>query len=178
MNKKLKKFITYFITSILVFCAIATFYLYIPKTLESFDNRLRDYMFIIRGDVPNSDNIVIIDLDDKSLKQVGQWPWSREYLSTLLINLTNSGIGLIAFDVVFPEEDRTNPTKILNKLNIKTDIEIPDYDKIFGEIISQTPTILGYQFQLAKDDFIEKRAPDIPAIFIEKNRTEQNKIWL
>lgn len=175
MNKHIKKFLTYFFVAFILFIAIASFYLYIPKTLESFDNRLRDYMFIVRGEVPNSGNVVIIDLDDKSLQQVGQWPWGRDNVSEVLINLTNAGVGLIAFDIVFPEEDRTNPVKIIDKFGIKTDKEIPDNDLFFAQVVSQTPSILGYQFQLSKNDFIDERAPDIPAIFIEKNRTDQNK---
>ncbi|MCK5111846.1 MAG: adenylate/guanylate cyclase domain-containing protein [Arcobacteraceae bacterium] len=155
--------------------ALSLFYSFIPKTLESFDNRLRDYMFILRGEQPDSGNVVIIDLDDKSLKEVGQWPWSRDVVSQILINLTNAGVGLIAFDIVFAEEDRTNPVKLLKKLDIKTNKEIPDYDYMFASTVAQTPTILGYQFQLSKDDFLETRAPDIPAIFIEKNRNDFNK---
>jgi adenylate cyclase len=174
MNKHLKKFIYYFLLAITTSMAILYFYSYIPKTLNSFDNRLRDYMFVIRGEVEDSKNIVIIDLDNKSLNQVGQWPWSRDVVSDLLINLTNAGVGLIGFDIVFAEEDRTNPIKIIEKYNITTNKEVPDNDKYFASIISQTPTILGYQFQLSKDDFAEQRTPDIPAIFIEKNLSEQN----
>lgn len=175
MNKHLKKFFYYFLLAITIFMAILYFYSYIPKTLNSFDNRLRDYMFIIRGEVEDSKNIVIIDLDNRSLKEVGQWPWSRDTVSELLINLTNAGVGLVGFDIVFAEEDRTNPTKIIKKYNIQTTQEIPDNDEYFASIISQTPTILGYQFQLSKDDFAEQRTPDIPAIFIEKNLTDNNK---
>ena len=175
IKKHLKKFFIFFLAIILVSIALSLLYSFIPKTLESFDNRLRDYMFVLRGEEPHSDNIVIIDIDDKSLKQIGQWPWSRDIVSNMLINLTNSEIGLIAFDVVFAEEDRSNPIKIIKKLNLKIDKEIPDYDYTFAATVAQTPTILGYQFQLSKDDFLENKAPDIPAIFIEKNRTNLNK---
>ncbi len=175
MNKYLKKVLTYFLAFLFVFSAISVFYLFIPKTLESFDNRLRDYMFILRGEVPNSDNIIIIDIDDKSLKGIGQWPWSRDIVSQMLVNLTNSGVGLIAFDIVFAEEDRTNPINIIKKFNIDTKQDIPNYDHIFAQTVAQTPTVLGYQFQLSKDDFLEQRSPNIPAIFIEKNRNEINK---
>lgn len=175
MNKHFKKFLFYFLLALSTFVVLFYFYTYIPKTLNSFDNRLRDYMFILRGEVEDSKNIVIIDLDNKSLKEVGQWPWSRDTVSDLLINLTNAGVGLVGFDIVFAEEDRTNPTKIIEKYHISTTKEIPDNDKYFASIISQTPTILGYQFQLSRDDFAEQRTPDIPAIFIEKNLTEYNK---
>jgi adenylate cyclase len=175
IKKHLKKFFTYFVAVIFVSLTLSLFYEYIPKTLESFDNRLRDYMFIVRGEEPDSKNVVIIDLDDKSLKEVGQWPWSRNVVADLVAKLTNGGIGLIAFDVVFAEEDRSNPVKLIKDLNIKTDQEIPDYDYIFAATVAQTPTILGYQFQLTDDKFLEKKAPDIPAMFIEKNVDEINR---
>ncbi len=175
IKKHLKKFFIYFSAVALLSVLLSILYSYIPKTLESFDNRLRDYMFILRGEEPDSGNVVIIDLDDKSLKEIGQWPWSRDIISDMLVNLTNAGVGLIAFDVVFAEEDRSNPLKIVEKYNLQTNKEIPDYDYIFAATVAQTPTILGYQFQLSEDNFIERKAPDIPAIFIEKNRSEQNK---
>ncbi len=170
MNKDIKKFFIYFLISLTVFISIAVFYLFIPKTLESLDNRLRDYMFVTRGNIAPSGNIVIIDIDDKSLEQIGQWPWSRDVVSRLLTTLTQNEIGLIGFDMVFAEEDRTNPVKILQKHKITTNKAIPDYEKIFAKTVAQTPTILGYQFQLEKDDYIQKKVPDIPAIFIEKNK--------
>jgi len=175
LKKHLKKFFIYFSSVIVVFTTLALTYSFIPKTLESFDNRLRDYMFILRGEKSDGGNVVIIDLDDKSLKQIGQWPWSRDVVSDMLVNLANANVGLIAFDIVFAEEDRSNPVKLIKKLDINTTKEIPDYDYMFAATVSQTPTILGYQFQLSKDDFLEKKSPDIPAIFIEKNRNEFNK---
>ncbi|MEA3383748.1 MAG: adenylate/guanylate cyclase domain-containing protein [Campylobacterota bacterium] len=175
-KKHFKKFFIYFSAIALISIGLSLLYSYIPKTLESFDNRLRDYMFIIRGEEPDSKNVVIIDLDDKSLKKVGQWPWSRDIISDMLVNLTNAGVGLIAFDVVFAEEDRSNPIKLVKKLNLDTkDQEIPDYDYIFAATVSQTPTILGYQFQLTSDKYMDIKAPTIPAIFIEKNRDDFNK---
>lgn len=174
-KKHFQKFIIYFFFILLISIGISLLYSYIPKTLESFDNRLRDYMFVLRGEQPDSDNVVIVDIDDKSLKKIGQWPWSRDVVSNMLINLTNANVGVIAFDIVFAEKDRTNPYTILKKLNIKTDKEIPNYDNIFASVVAQTPTILGYQFQLSKDDFKNIKSPNIPAMFIEKNRNEYNK---
>jgi adenylate cyclase len=175
IKKHLKKFFTYLVAIAIIAFSLSLFYEYIPKTLESFDNRLRDYMFIVRGEEPDTKNVVVIDIDDKSLKQIGQWPWSRDVVADMLVNLTNAGVGLIAFDVVFAEEDRSNPIKLVEKLNIKTEQEVPDYDYIFAATVSQTPTILGYQFQLTKDKYMDTKAPNIPAMFIEKGLNEFNK---
>ncbi|MEA3513542.1 MAG: adenylate/guanylate cyclase domain-containing protein [Campylobacterota bacterium] len=175
MKKRIKNFLIYTSTIIFISFIFELTYLYLPKTIDSFDDILRDYMFVIRGEVPNDNNVIIVDIDDKSLHEVGQWPWSRDIVSNMLVNLTNSNVGLIAFDVVFPEKDRTNPKKIIEEFNINTDILIPDFDSIFAQTVANTPTILGYQFQLEKDNYLNKNTPTIPAIFIEKNRDEFNK---
>lgn len=175
MKKRIKNFLIYTSTIIFISFIFEFTYLYLPKTIDSFDDILRDYMFVIRGEVPNDNNVIIVDIDDKSLHEVGQWPWSRDIVSNMLVNLTNSNVGLIAFDVVFPEKDRTNPKKIIEEFNINTDILIPDFDSIFAQTVANTPTILGYQFQLEKDNYLNKNTPTIPAIFIEKNRDEFNK---
>ncbi|HID31907.1 MAG TPA: CHASE2 domain-containing protein, partial [bacterium (Candidatus Stahlbacteria)] len=39
------------------------------------DNRLRDFMFVVRGELAKSESVVIIDIDEQSLKEYGQWPW-------------------------------------------------------------------------------------------------------
>ncbi|RXJ60646.1 CHASE2 domain-containing protein [Candidatus Marinarcus aquaticus] len=169
VGNRLKKYIIY-IMSLSVICSSLIYtYIYLPKSLESFDNRLRDFMFIMRGEIPQNDTTVIIDIDEKSLNEVGQWPWSRDILAQLLTNLTQAGIGVIGFDIVFPEEDRTSPHKVLKNLNIKQN-KIVNYDEVFAQVIANTPTILGYQFQLDKKEFMNTKAPEIPAIFIEKNR--------
>jgi len=175
LKKYLKKFVLYFVMIGVISTGLSLLYSYIPKTLESFDNRLRDYMFILRGEKRDSDNVIIVDLDDKSLKEVGQWPWSRDIVADMLVNLTNAGIGLIAFDIVFAEEDRTNPIKLIKKLNLKTNKDVPDYYYTFAATVANTPTILGYQFMLSKDDFIQKKAPNISAMILEKNRSQNNK---
>ncbi|PKN13995.1 MAG: adenylate/guanylate cyclase domain-containing protein, partial [Deltaproteobacteria bacterium HGW-Deltaproteobacteria-24] len=169
MKTKTKKILVYTLTLLASIAALVTLYVFFPKSLESIDNRFRDYMFIVRGEIPQNNQVVIVDIDEKSLKQIGQWPWSRDVLSTLLENLTTAGVGIIGFDIVFAEEDRTSPHKILNQFDIQKE-NIPNYDEQFAQTIAHTPTILGYQFQLNETEFLDNRTPQIPAIFVEKNR--------
>lgn len=170
LKTKTKKIGVYIISLLLIMISTSALYIFFPQSLESIDNRFRDYMFILRGEIPQNDKVVIVDIDEKSLKQIGQWPWSRDVLSTLLENLTQAGVAIIGFDIVFAEEDRTSPHKILNKYHI-TQKNIPNYDEQFAQTVANTPTILGYQFQLNDTDFIEEKSPQIPAIFVEKNRS-------
>lgn len=169
-KKALKKFFIYFSVALTLASALSLLYIFLPKSLESIDNRLRDYFFTIRGEIPNTNNVVIVDIDEKSLKGLGQWPWSRNKISKILDNLTKYDVGLIAFDMVFPESDNSSPHKIFKKYNIKRE-HIPNYDLEFAKMIANTPTILGYIFDFKKDDkYIGKRTPQVPSIFIERNK--------
>ena len=49
---------------------------------------------------------VIIDIDERSLRDIGQWPWPRTVLADLVNKLTDYGVAVIGFDMVFAEEDR------------------------------------------------------------------------
>ncbi|MGM0519686.1 MAG: CHASE2 domain-containing protein [Campylobacterota bacterium] len=165
----MKKYFLYLLSILVTASSLCILYIYFPQTLQTFDNRLRDYMFVLREEIPQTKDIVIIDIDESSLKQIGQWPWSRKVLSDILQNLSQAGAGVIGIDIVFAEKDRTSPHKIAKKHNL--DIKnLPNYDKIFAQTVANTPTILGYQFELNDTKYIEKKAPNIPAIFIERNR--------
>lgn len=158
------------IISFLISIFISSLYIYFPTLPSSIDNRLRDFMFNIRGEIkPKSDSVIIIDLDEKSLKTLGQWPWSRDVLAKILYNLNNAEIAIIGFDIVFAEEDRTSPHKIFKEFDLHKD-NIPNFDLDFAHSVANTPTILGYQFEFAQKDYINKTAPSIQTIFIEKNK--------
>ena len=171
----LKKSYKSIIIAFLISVFISSIYIYFPELPSSIDNRLRDFMFNIRGEIePKSDSVVIIDIDEKSLKTLGQWPWSRDVLSKILYNLNDAKVAIIGFDIVFAEEDRTSPHKIFKKLDIQKE-NLPNFDLEFAQAIANTPTILGYQFEFADKEFILKSAPAIQTIFIEKNKNiEEN----
>lgn len=161
MNKNLFKL---FVGATLAF-ALSWAYLFMPQVFFSFDNRLRDFMFVLRGELPKSDNVVIVDIDEKSLKEYGQWPWSRNIFAKLLYKLSDAGAGIIGLDIVFAEEDRTSPYRFASKFpQLKNRLE--NYDAILANALTQTPVVGGYIFTFEKGD--EKNSPMIPAIFTER----------
>ena len=60
--------------------------------------------------------VVIIDLDEASLKEVGQWPWPRNQLAQLTLNLFKMGVAVVGYDVIFAESDRMNSKSVLKSL--------------------------------------------------------------
>lgn len=53
----------------------------------------------------NSEQIVIVAIDDKSLQQLGRWPWSREVHTRFLQQLQTVGVKAVGFDILFPEHE-------------------------------------------------------------------------
>jgi len=146
-------------------------YLFMPQAFFSLDNRLRDFMFVIRGELPKQNKVIIIDIDEKSLKEYGQWPWSRDVLAKLLYKLRDAGAGIIGLDIVFAEEDRTSPSRYIKKYPELAN-KLINHDKILAQALMQTPVIGGYIFTFEKTE--EEDTPMIPAIFIEKNMKHGN----
>src|SRR3954462_4687117 len=60
--------------------------------------------------------VTIVDIDDKSLEKLGQWPWPRTRIADLVTELTRLGAVVIAFDVVFAEPDRLNPDAVADSM--------------------------------------------------------------
>ena len=95
--------------------------------------------------VYEDDPVVIVDIDDRSLELVGQWPWSR----TTLARLTDQtyAAAALGFDIVFAEPDRTNPRNLINQfpnnLALKQQVELlPDNDEVFARAIANHGTVV------------------------------------
>ncbi len=149
---------------------MSVLFLFSPPQLQSLDSSLRDMFFQIRGEIPTSNQVVIIDIDEKSLAQLGQWPWERDLVAQLLEKLTENGAGIIGLDMVFAEADKTSPAYINQKHQFSLD-NLADYDAILAETVANTPTILGYVFNMTE---VTPKAltPSIPAVVIEQGASE------
>ena len=82
----------------------------------------------------NFDEVVIIDIDEKSIGEIGQFPWRRDIFADLIQKLNQYGVSVITFDVFFSEEDKQNPKKILEEFNIKNDTVIDSDQKLLESI--------------------------------------------
>lgn len=58
--------------------------------------------------VPPDRRVVIVDVDERSLAAVGQWPWRRDTVGRLIDRLRSLGASVVALDMVFAEADRAS----------------------------------------------------------------------
>ena len=77
--------------------------------LATFDQFQR---LVPRQPQPTQVPIVLLDIDEKSLREVGQWPWSRATLARLVERLADYRALVVGFDMVFPEYDRLSPARM------------------------------------------------------------------
>ena len=69
--------------------------------------RLKTFDLIQKYDTPTvSNDVVIVELDEKSIEQYGQWPWKRTILADIIWQLREAGAGLIILPILFSEQDR------------------------------------------------------------------------
>jgi adenylate cyclase len=116
--------------------------------------------------------IVVLDIDEKSLGEVGRWPWSRNVMAGLVNKLFDKyGIALLGFDVIWAERDTSSGIDALDALakeNLKEVSQFQqiykdvrpklDYDGQFAEAIKGRAVVLGYYFNS------EERAVTVNAI--------------
>ena len=87
--------------------------------------------------------VTIIDLDERSLAEVGQWPWPRDKVAQMVKNLQDMGALLVAFDIVFAEEDNRSPHILANNikgLDAATKeklLSLPSNDQILADVIKR-----------------------------------------
>jgi adenylate cyclase len=121
----------------------------------------------LRATMPGTldDRVVIVDIDEKSLAEVGRWPWSRNHMARLVDTLfEDQRIALLGFDTVFAEPDDSSGLRQLQQLASGPLADQPgfaqrlqslqpklDFDAQFARALQGRPVVLGYYFTSDRD---------------------------
>ncbi len=134
--------------------------LYYPF-LEQLENWTYDARLNFSRPNTIDDRIVIVDIDEKSLAEVGRWPWPRARLATLVDNLFNHySVAVVGFDIVFAEKDESSGLAAFEGLASGELSEDPlyqkalekirpslEYDRIFATSLEGKDVVTGYYFR-------------------------------
>ena len=118
----LKKILTSPWTALLTLALVVGIRIADPTFVESV--RLRYFDTLITAKAPTENNIYTVNIDEASLDKYGQWPLPRAEYSRLVRDLYSRGAGLVVFDVLMSEKDRTGG------------------DAILGQTLAQAPVVL------------------------------------
>ncbi len=126
-----------------------------PRLLTELDWKLLDMQMARHRPEKTTGIPVVVDIDEKSLAEHGQWPWPRYRIAMLLAKMANAGVAAVGLDILFAEPDRTSPA-LLQKamerdLGVSLDLKslpqgLDDNDRILAGILAQGPFVLGYNF--------------------------------
>lgn len=115
----------------------------------TFDNYQR-----IKPRKPAATPVRIVDIDEASLEELGQWPWPRTRISKMIEQLSDMGAAAIAFDVVFSEPDRTTGSELIRQLDeidwperekLRPILDsLPDNDRMLAFAMKRAPVVLGF----------------------------------
>jgi adenylate cyclase len=110
-----------------------------PSLLTQLDRRLYDGMLRSLPLAPATGRVVIVDIDERSLAAIGQWPWRRDVIGRLIDELGDLGASAVALDMMFAEPDRFD----------RTSGEVPPADAADAQLaaaIRRGQVVLGYAF--------------------------------
>jgi adenylate cyclase len=105
---------------------------------------------------PSNAPIRIVDIDNKSIREIGQWPWPRSVIAELVDRLREAGAAAVVFDIFFSEPDRTAPQMLTvslqhDKLDPDTMREVtrllselPDPDSKLAEAMRKVPSVTAF----------------------------------
>ncbi len=101
----------------------------------------------------------IVDIDEASLKKLGQWPWPRSILAELINKLSKGGAQLVGIDILLSEPDRTSPEEMAKLWKKGADDDfldhlratIPDPDSLLVEAFKSIPIVISFLAHHAGD---------------------------
>src|SRR5262249_40473352 len=111
--------------------AVAVLSLYRPSFLSDLENWVYDLLVRSAQLRPPDNRVVIVDIDERSLSAVGQWPWRRDIVADLVTRLRDLGASTVALDIVFAESDRYQATAIST-------------DAVLADTLRAGRVVLGY----------------------------------
>lgn len=145
--------LVYWLPLALLLATVAA-HLVLPKWADRFSALAFDfYQLQLPRQTPEELPVVIIDIDERSLQRLGQWPWPRTIVAQMVDKLREAGAVVIAFDVLFTEPDRTSPRMLLELLTTrgagKEEAKrllgaMPDPDTQLAEEMARAPVVIGF----------------------------------
>lgn len=121
-----------------------------PDVIEALRLKTFDAFNRIKPRVPAEQSpVVIIDIDERSLAELGQWPWPRTLVGDLIAATRDYGMAVIGFDAVFAEVDKTSPSALTKTMRgadqqlLGELAKLPSNEKYMADIMRTMRTVVG-----------------------------------
>ncbi len=117
---------------------------------NAFDQLQSLHPAAFRDELP----VRVVAIDESSLRSIGQWPWSRTVMAQLVEQLAALGAGVVVFDLLFAEPDRTSPEQLAQAIPMPSELRallggLPANDAVLAESFGHVPVVLGFPLDVA-----------------------------
>jgi adenylate cyclase len=138
---------------------MAALYVVQPGILRFLDYKIYDQHLRAQHSEKTSGIPVIVDIDEKSLAALGQWPWPRYRVALLLEKIRLAGAMAVGMDVVLAEPDRTSPALLREQIKKELMVDLSfqglpkaleDHDALLANVLTGKPYVLGFYFSFSK----------------------------
>jgi len=157
------------LVGLLLFVLLICIRLFDPLPVQTLRVSLFDYYQVLKPREFTPQPVAIVDIDEASLRAIGQWPWPRSRIADLIDAMARGGSVAIGFDIVFSEPDRLSPGQIA-KDNVALDSRVkqqleklPDNETLMANAMRRHPVVLGQSSVRNKRD-TNKDEPDIRTV--------------
>ncbi|MEW6261584.1 MAG: adenylate/guanylate cyclase domain-containing protein [Thermodesulfobacteriota bacterium] len=158
-----------FLLSLLLVTILAAIYIIGPRFLQQVELKALDFRFLVRGPIKPGPEVVIAAIDEKSVDEIGRWPWPRAKIAKMIDRLSEDGAKAVAFDIGFFEPDINTNLELIDRLEgqirlldlknrelqqfLARERLRADNDFILAQSIkgSGSPIVLGYFFHMLRD---------------------------
>jgi adenylate cyclase len=160
--------------AVLLTLAVLAIYYLDPEFFSLLELKTLDLRFRYRGKIPTTGEVALVTIDEKSLDELGRWPWPRVRMAQLLDGLVKNDVKVVGFDVVWAEPDENSELKGLAAVKQKTQelhvqnrglenylsaaIRQADNDRTLAESLTRSRrAVLGYFFQFLAPESLSAR---------------------
>ena len=139
---------------------VTILYIFQPTILQFVDYKIYDQFMRSSPVGKKTDIPVIVDIDDESLAELGQWPWPRYRMALLFAKIQQAGALSTGLDILIGEPDRTSPATIKKSLREELGVTVNfkglpqrlmDNDLVLADVIQRGRFVLGFYFDFLED---------------------------
>ncbi|MDI6758759.1 MAG: CHASE2 domain-containing protein [Candidatus Omnitrophota bacterium] len=108
-------------------CLSASIIFFLSQTdfLKRIELASCDLLFYLRGNIPSSSNIVIVEITDNDISKVGRWPWKRTWHAAIVQVLNNLGAKSIYLDIIFSEPASEEDIVLGEAIKLSKNVYLP-----------------------------------------------------
>ncbi|MDO9209813.1 MAG: CHASE2 domain-containing protein [Deltaproteobacteria bacterium] len=165
--------------ALLSILAVSVIYYLDPDFLSLLELKTLDLRFHSRGKIVTTGEVALVAIDEKSLDELGRWPWPRVRMAQLLDALVKYEAKVVGFDIVWAEPDENSELKSLSALKQKMNelkLTNRDLEKYLSQAIQKADTdrtladslarsrraVLGYFFHFFTKEDLPKEKKQLP----------------